>query len=105
MAIERLFDEDPLTGIRTTFVMEPGARDYKLVREQWIDGQLQNNLDQRNHREGNWKGESHHVARIPNIVVEEYKRRGIDLIQDKDELQKWVNDPDNRMFRTRPGRV
>lgn len=105
MAYERLFDEDPLTGIRTTFVMEHGADDFKLVREQYLDPQLQNNLEQRNHREQTWKGDIHHCARIPNVVLEDFKRRGIDLINDQDELQKWLNDPDNSMFRTRQGKV
>lgn len=105
MAYERLFDEDPLTGIRTTFVMDHGADTFKLVREQYLDHTLQDNLDQRNHREDNWKGEVHHVARLPNVVIEEHKRLGIDLLTDTEALTIWVNDPDNSKHRTRTGKV
>jgi len=50
-----------------------------------------------------WKGEFHHVARIPMTLVTQMMREGI--WGDKDAMRKWLNDPDNSVFRTRPGRV
>lgn len=103
---ERPFDFDPLTGIRTTFVQEHvGDDEFKLVRTQDIEGTLQNNLDQRNHRASGWKGDLHHVGRLPNLVIEEHKRLGIDLINDQEALKIWINDPDNSQHRTRRGKV
>lgn len=39
-----------------------------------------------------------HVAEIPIAVVNQLMRDGI--WQDKDRLTKWLNDPDNRAWRT-----
>ena len=51
------------------------------------------------------KGDLHHVAWIPNIVIEDYRKRGIDLLTDTKALRRFLNDPDNAVFRTRQGRL
>ena len=50
-----------------------------------------------------WKGEMHRVASIPMSVFYDLKRKGI--IDDPVAMKKWLNDVDNRVFRTRPGQV
>jgi len=50
-----------------------------------------------------WDKVMNHVARIPLVVVDEYKRRGIDLLKDDAALKRFLNDPDNKLFRTKPG--
>lgn len=45
----------------------------------------------------------HHVARIPLVILEELQRKGI--ARDQKAMKKWLNDPDNRFFRTREGKV
>lgn len=45
----------------------------------------------------------HHVARIPLVILEDLQRRGI--TRDQKEMKKWLNDPENRYFRTREGKV
>ena len=45
----------------------------------------------------------HHVARIPLAVLADLRKRGI--AQDPARLKKWLNDPENRFFRVRPGQV
>jgi hypothetical protein len=45
----------------------------------------------------------HHVARIPLVVLQDLKKRGI--ADDPKRLKAWLNDPENRFFRVRPGRV
>ncbi len=50
-----------------------------------------------------WKGDTHLVARIPGVLYYQLKEQGI--IDDHDRLKKWLNDPDNKLFRTREGRV
>lgn len=56
-----------------------------------------------------WGGDLHHVARIPNIVIEKWcKERGFkfeDFIRDKSLTKKLLNDPENSMFRTKAGRI
>jgi hypothetical protein len=43
------------------------------------------------------------VASIPVVVWERLKREGI--ADDRKALLRWLDDPDNRAFRTRPGRL
>lgn len=49
-----------------------------------------------------------HVATIPVVVLEEYwKQTGIDLRKPENAhlLRRWLDDPDNRYFRTKPGKL
>lgn len=47
--------------------------------------------------------EFHHTARIPEVIANELMRQGI--LQDPVRLKKWLNDPDNRFMRTKPGHL
>lgn len=60
---------------------------------------LFNQVDER----ANWKGDLHRVASIPMSVYYDLKAKGI--LNDPSAMKKWLNDPDNRVFRTRPGAV
>lgn len=48
-------------------------------------------------------GEFTRVASIPLNIYFELKRKGV--IDDPKALKAWLNDPDNRFFRTRAGKV
>ncbi|WP_043285644.1 hypothetical protein [Paraburkholderia oxyphila] len=50
-----------------------------------------------------WGDGMHKVASIPIIIYQELKMKGI--IDDPVAFKKWLNDPENRFFRTRPGKV
>ncbi len=50
-----------------------------------------------------FSGDFHHVARIPLVIYEELMRKGI--AQDPQRLKAWLNDSDQRAFRTHPGKV
>lgn len=43
------------------------------------------------------------VASIPLVTYLDLKKRGI--LADKKAFKRWLNDPDNRFFRTAPGKV
>ncbi len=51
----------------------------------------------------NWKGDMHRVASIPMAIFYDLQRKGI--LNDPAAMKKWLNNPDNRVFRTRPGQV
>ena len=51
----------------------------------------------------NWKGDMHHVASIPMALYYQMKAEG--KLHDQAYMKRWLNDPDNRAFRTRPGEV
>lgn len=48
-------------------------------------------------------GDMNRVASIPMNVYFDLKNKGI--TDDTKAMKRWLNDPDNRFFRTRPGRV
>jgi hypothetical protein len=100
-----LISVDPLTGAQTIF--HDDFADGELVIENVQDAEpiieankrLYNSVDER----APWKGGMHRVASIPLTVMLDLDRRGI--LNDQKKLRKWLNDPENRHFRTRPGRV
>lgn len=48
-------------------------------------------------------GEMEQVASIPMVIFMDLQARGV--LDDEKAFRKWLNDPDNRAFRTRPGKV
>jgi hypothetical protein len=44
-----------------------------------------------------------HVAEIPMVIYQQAIREG--WANDKAQWKKWLNDPDNRLFRTWKGRI
>lgn len=100
-----LFDDDPITGVSQEFEESHDGKEFTIATMQDIEPVLQRNLDLRNcfDERADWKGDVHHVASIPNVVMDDLFRKGI--AQDPERFKQWLNDPDNRMFRTRPGKV
>ena len=73
-----------------THIIEANKTSYNQIdeRARWGDGQL--------------------VADIPFPVIEDLNRQGIlrgFAVMDQKRMKAWLNNPDNRFFRTRPGRV
>lgn len=99
---KRIFDTDPLTGI-TRYWHLKDTGEFVIETEQKI------NVDQANLRARNaidkhtkW-GDVSRVASIPLSIYYDLKRRGI--TDDPKAMKRWLNDPDNRAFRTREGTV
>lgn len=47
-----------------------------------------------------------HVARIPMVLIEKVRReQGIDLMHDEAALKRFLNDPENKFLRTKPGKL
>jgi len=73
-----------------THIIESNKASYNSIdeRARWGDGQL--------------------VADIPFPVIEDLNKQGIlrgFVVIDQKRMKAWLNNPDNRFFRTRPGRV
>lgn len=100
----RPFDYDPATGTRRTFHYFDDDT-FSIETTQDTSGLVEENLLHRNNDAGNWKGDGHgvRVAQLPLHIWADLKLRGI--IDDQKAFRKWLNDPDNRFFRTKPGRV
>jgi hypothetical protein len=53
-------------------------------------------------------GEWTRIGSIPNSVIQDLNKQGILRgfhVVDQKKFKAWLNDPENRYFRTRPGRI
>jgi hypothetical protein len=102
--MKRILSKDPLSGVTQWYVSDPLAGTFKFVTEQDCtpiveDSKAQyNNTDER----ARW-GEWAKVATIPLTILHSLKKQGI--ADDPVRMKRWLNSPENRYFRTRPGRV
>lgn len=99
----RVLSYDPDTGIREDFYYDPDRDRFKIVATQPVDDIMDANkaLAAETDERANWRGDIHRVASIPLTVYYDLKKRGI--LSDKKAFKRWLNDPENRHFRTRPG--
>lgn len=99
----RLLDRDPFTGITRWFHPAP-AGGFTVHTQQDITHLVAENKALLNDRPRTtrWR-DFEHAARIPLAIWFDLKRRGI--VDDPKALFRWLNDPDNRAFRTREGRL
>lgn len=97
-------------GVIRTLSVEDG----ELVSgtHQDVEPILEYNKEKFNNDSGNWKGDVHHVARIPESVVmqlmQEFNCTFRQLICDPDIKKKLIaklNSNDHRFLRTKPGRL
>lgn len=101
---KKLFDYDPETGT-TKWWHYDADKDEATIETEFQAGNIIeankeefNSIDER----ARW-GEWSKVASIPMTLFYRLKQQGI--IDDPAAMKKWLNDPDNKLFRTRPGRV
>ena len=101
----KLFDINPVTGTRKMWHYD--AEKDEATIETIIDATqiVADNKDRFNSfdEKANWKGDMHHVASIPMALFYQMKAEG--KLDDQAYMKRWLNDPDNRAFRTRPGEV
>jgi hypothetical protein len=77
-----------------------------IQRIQDVEPILEANKAKANDARTDWKGEFHHVASIPLVIIEKYKNeKGIDLMKDKAAMKRFLNDPDNKFLRVKPGKI
>lgn len=109
--ISRPFDYDPATGIREVFhhdldtdevvieTIQGEARRGKGAIDLITDVTKENfaNTDER----ARWRDGMNHVASIPLVFLQQHP----ELMHDDEALKKWLNSSENRIFRSRPGRI
>lgn len=98
---KRLFDHDPLLGITKYWhVKDNGEFAVETVQDTATAFDL-NRREFNEQSDGkNWR-DVNKVASIPLAVYYDLKRKGI--ADDPAALKRWLNDADNRVFRTRGG--
>jgi hypothetical protein len=100
-----LIDADPVSGQSSHFEYDPASDMYLLRQSQDVSG-----IAEANRREFNsdaparrHDGLGRKVASIPLTIWMDLYRKGI--TRDRKAFRRWLNDSDNRVFRTAPGTV
>lgn len=107
--MKRLFDYDPVTGTRQWFHWNEADDSFTIQTEQDVSQIVEANKASFNaftsgkDKWGEEFGQRTRVASIPLNVYQDLKKRGV--LKDQAALKRWLNDPDNAVFRTRPGTV
>ena len=102
---ELLIGHDPTAGITEFFDYDELTDQVTLRTEQDVTDLVEQNKALFNefdnpHRFG---GEWHRVAQIPSVIYNELYQSG--KLHDQAYMRRFLNDPDNRVFRTHPGRM
>ena len=106
MSMRRVLDSDPATGITQWFHFDDVTGDFGLETQQDVTALIESTKGAFNpvgEREP-WKGDLHKVASVPMIIYHELAKISNNF-KDQRAIYKWLNDKDNRVFRTRPGRL
>lgn len=103
--MRRLLSVDPMTATRTYVDYDENEDALRIIEEVDVDRLLELNRAMFNEAPSNW-GDGASVARMPMVLREKLKREGIIRADGDTTLWKrWLNDPDNRGWRIRPGRI
>jgi hypothetical protein len=100
----RLVDYDPLTRTSKLFHYDHTDDTFVIKTVQDVEPILEANKAAMNSLDERAKhGEFDRVASIPMPIYMELQRKGI--ADDPTAFTRWLDDPDNRAFRTRPGKL
>jgi len=91
---------DPMTGTASYVDYDEGADALHFTEQYDASALIEWNKRLYNEAPSGW-GEGATAARLPLMLWLKLKREGI--IDDRKRWKAWLNDPDNRHFRCRPG--
>ena len=106
----RVLSRDPEKGLTEYFHYDPEHDRVTIETVQDVTGFVEQNkaLLAQSSRHDSY-GDVERIASIPDVVLMELSKQGIlspgGAILDRKRLKRWLNDPDNRLFRTREGKV
>lgn len=100
----KILSRDPLTGVTQWFEAHPDGG-FTLASRQDVTALCHDNRELYNStgEHAPWPDGFARVASIPLVLYEDLRRTGV--LSDWPSLRRWLNDPDNRHFRTRPGKL
>ena len=104
MAEKRLFSRDPVLGLTEWWHYDDDNDRVTIETTQDIEPALEVAQDARNAqtRLDRW-GDGKHVGFIPMAVYAEWLRTGKQ--HDQAFVRRWLNDPENKKYRTFQGKV
>jgi hypothetical protein len=100
-----LISWDPKTG-RTVWSMFDGEKTI-FRTDTPVAQTLEENAIARNEAKAGWRGDYHRIASVPMQLLYDENLGLNKAIQQEDDayLRRWLNDIDNRAWRTKEGRV
>ena len=102
--MKKHFDTNKELGITRTWHYDEDKDEATIQTQQDVTDVIEENKNEFNQIDERAKwGEFNKVASIPLSLYYELKATG--KLDDKAYMKRWLNDPDNRHFRTRPGEV
>jgi hypothetical protein len=107
--MKKILSHDPLTGM-TQIAHMPDADTFVVETQQDSTALIEQNkaLYNQTDEKARWGDGWTRIASIPLAVFQELNKRGICRgfhIVDQKAMKAFLNDPENRHFRVRPGRV
>jgi hypothetical protein len=112
--IERIISADADTGVVEKFKKDELTGKFAIERSQDVSDIIKANKIDINAKPDNWKGDMHHVARIPLIVIEQwademrakgYKNCNPLAPENKSYLISKINNSEFSALRTKRGRI
>jgi hypothetical protein len=100
--MKKVMDFDPNTGIKHVFHYDNLTDEATITAEQDVDHIIEQNKQLMNEAPEKW-GEWTRVAQIPMVIYLDLQKKGI--LTDQVALKRWLNDPDNKFFRTKAGTI
>jgi len=106
MQTKRVLDYDPATGITQWFHYDEITGNVGLETQQDVEAVIEDTKGAFNpvNERAPWKGDVHRVASIPMVIYHQLAKISNNF-KDQRVIRKWLNDKDNRVFRTRPGNL
>lgn len=101
----KVFSHDQFTGVTKYFHWDDTNDTFLIETEMAapvLDDVIEANKQMYNDAPTRW-GEGQLVARIPVHVYWDLKKKGV--ADDDAAMKRWLEDPDNRFFRVRPGSI
>ena len=99
---DRLFSIDRDTKTKKTFHYQDDGS-FIIDTKQDIQPVLEVAQEERKESRGFKGGGFHKIASIPNVIWWDLVERGI--AHDDKRLMKWLEDPENKMFKTHGGKL
>lgn len=100
-----LIEWDPMTG-RTVWSLFDGEKTV-IRTDTPVARSIEENLIDRNAAASGWKGDYHRIASVPMQLLYDENTGLNKAVLDGDDkfVSRWLNDGDNRAWRTKEGRV
>jgi hypothetical protein len=96
-----LLEYDPLAGI-TEYLHSDDGENFILERVMDVEPIVEMNKIAQSEWQGKrWGDGLQHVATIPLNILADLKAKGI--LDDQKAFFRWLDNPDNRLFRTKTG--